>query len=98
REAVFAEIVHLPEGRIGNIAARPVLRAYEIPYLGCSGAALDRQIPVTDLRVAVRGGRVRLRSERLGREVIPRLTCAHNFSRRSLGLYRFLCALQLEGT
>ncbi len=38
-----------------------------------------------------------LRSARLGREVIPRLTTAHNFSRGSLGVYRFLCTLQSPG-
>jgi thiopeptide-type bacteriocin biosynthesis protein len=93
-DAVFAEIVHLPEGRLGNILSRPVLRDYEIPFLGQSGAACDRQLPVTDLRVSVRGRRVVLRSERLDREVVPRLSTAHNFGLRSLGLYRFLCALQ----
>ena len=96
-DAVFAEIVHLPEGRLGNILSRPVLRAYEIPFLGQSGAACDRHIPVTDLRVSVQAGRVVLRSARLDREVIPRLTTAHNFTLRSLGLYRFLCALQQQG-
>jgi thiopeptide-type bacteriocin biosynthesis protein len=95
-EQVFAEIVHLPEGRVGNILCRPVLREYEIPYLGRSGAPADRQIPVTDLLVSVRGGRIVLRSRRLGREVVPRLTTAHNYSRRSLGLYRFLCRLQAQ--
>jgi thiopeptide-type bacteriocin biosynthesis protein len=95
-EALFAEIVHLPEGRIGNILCRPVLREYEIPYLGRSGAPADRQIPVTDLLVSVRDGRITLRSHRLGREVVPRLTTAHNYSRRSLGVYRFLCALQRQ--
>jgi thiopeptide-type bacteriocin biosynthesis protein len=92
--ALFAEIVHLPEGRIGNILFRPLLRDYEIPFLGRSAAPAHRQIPVTDLLVSVRGGRVVLRSARLGREVVPRLTTAHNYSWRSLGLYRFLCALQ----
>jgi thiopeptide-type bacteriocin biosynthesis protein len=96
-DALFAEIVHLPEGRVGNIICRPVLRAYEIPFLGHSGAADDRQIPVTDLRVSVRGGRVVLRSARLDCEVIPRLTAAHNFGLRSLGMYRFLCILQYQG-
>jgi thiopeptide-type bacteriocin biosynthesis protein len=94
--AVFAEIVHLPQGRIGNILSRPVLRDYEIPFLGRSGAPPEQQIPLTDLAVTVAEQRIVLRSERLGREVIPRLTSAHNFS-RGLGIYRFLCSLQHQG-
>jgi thiopeptide-type bacteriocin biosynthesis protein len=93
-DAVFAEIVHLPQGRVGNILARPVLREYEITYLGRSGAPHERQIEASDLRVSVQGSRIVLRSARLGREVIPRLTNAHNFLAQSLGLYRFLCTLQ----
>ncbi len=95
-EAIFAEIVHLPQGRIGNILSRPVMRDYEIPFLGRSGAPEERQIPVTDLLVSVRGNQIVLRSRRLGREIIPRLTSAHNFAMRSLGLYRFLCTLQSQ--
>ncbi len=97
-DAVFAEIVHLPQGRIGNILARPVLREYEIPFLGRSGAPPDKQIPVSDLRVSVEGSRIVLRSAQLGKEVIPRMTSAHNFVRGSLGVYRFLCTLQSQGT
>jgi class I lanthipeptide synthase len=97
-EAVFAEVVHLPEGRLGNVLFRPVLREYEIPYLGRSGAPLDRQIPIGDLRVSVSDGRIVLRSERLGRRVVPRLTSAHNYRWRSVGsLYRFLGELQSQG-
>ena len=96
-DAVLAEIVHLPEGRIGNVLLRPSLREYEIPYLGRGGAPTEKQIPVTDLLVSVVGDRIRLRSMRLEREVIPRLTNAHNFGLRSLGIYRFLCALQRQG-
>jgi hypothetical protein len=98
-EALFAEIVHLPQGRLGNILLRPVLRDYEIPYLGRSSVPAERQIPITDLLVSVAGerGEVVLRSARLGRRVIPRLTSAHNFEWESLGIYRFLCALQSQG-
>jgi thiopeptide-type bacteriocin biosynthesis protein len=97
-DAVFAEIVHLPEGRLGNILLRPVLRDYEIPYLGTSGAPIERQIEVSDLMVSVVGDRVVLRSQRLGREVRPRMTTAHNFAGpRSLAPYRFLCAHAMQG-
>ena len=96
-EIAFAEIVHLPEGRSGNILARPVLRDYEIPFLGRSGAPADTHIPVTDLTVAVEGQKVVLRSRRLGREVAPRLASAHNYTLRSLGIYRFLCTVQSQG-
>jgi thiopeptide-type bacteriocin biosynthesis protein len=96
-EAVFAEIAHLPEGRIGNILCRPVLREYEIAYLGRSGVPPERQLSLTDLWVSVRGDRIVLRSARLGREVVPRLTTAHNYTWRSLPVYRFLCSLQHQG-
>jgi lantibiotic biosynthesis protein len=95
-DAVYAEIVHLPQGRIGNILSRPVLREHEIPFLGRSGAPDAKQIPVTDLTVSVSGQQVVLRSQRLGREVVPRLTSAHNYRRGSLGIYRFLCILQSQ--
>ncbi|MXP20165.1 lanthionine biosynthesis protein [Gordonia sp. HNM0687] len=94
-DVVFAEIVHLPEPRMGNVVARPVLRDYEIPFVGRSGAPLDRQITLADLRVSVRAGHIELRSERLGRTVIPRLSTAHNsHGPGNIALYRFLCAVQ----
>jgi thiopeptide-type bacteriocin biosynthesis protein len=95
-QAVFAEIVHLPEGRMGNIICRPVLRGYEIPYMGRSGIAKSRQIPISDLSLTISNGRFVVFSERLGKEVIPRMTAAHNHGTAALGIYRFLCALQQE--
>lgn len=96
-EAVFAEIVHMPEGRLGNVVCRPPLRSYDLPFLGRSGAPPERQILLSDLRVTVSDGRVVLKSARLDREVIPSLTSAHNFGWRSLGIYHFLCSLQAQG-
>jgi lantibiotic biosynthesis protein len=96
-DAVFAEVVHLPEGRLGNVLFRPVLREYEIPYLGRSGASADRQIPISDLLISVSGDRIVLRSRSLGRRVVPRLTSAHNFHWLGMPLYRFLCELQGQG-
>ena len=95
--AVFAEIVHLPEGHFGNFICRSVLRDYEIPYLGCAGVPSSHQIAATDLTVSVRGDRITLRSRRLGCEIIPRMSNAHNYHLSGLGVYRFLCALQYQG-
>jgi lantibiotic biosynthesis protein len=95
-DRVYAEIVHLPEGRTGNVIARPHLRRYEIPFLGASGLPPDQQIPLSDLTVSVVEERIVLWSERLGREVQPRLTTAHNFTDGSLAIYRFLCDLQYQ--
>jgi len=97
--AVFAEIVHLPEGRAGNVLCRPALRQFEIPFLATPGLPADRQIPLSDLSVSVRDNSIVLRSRRLGAEVLPRLTSAHNYaSPRSLKLYKFLCMLQHQDT
>jgi thiopeptide-type bacteriocin biosynthesis protein len=94
-DAVYAEIVHLPEGRVGNVLSRPVLREFEICYLGRSGAAPDRQLPVDDLLVGVERSRIVLYSQRLRRRVVPRLTNAHGYVNPQLSsVYRFLCHLQ----
>lgn len=98
--AVYAEVVHLPQGRVGNLIQRPVLREYEIPYLGRSGASSVNTLPPSDLLVTVGAdGTILLFSKRLGRQVIPRLTNAHGFSNLTLSnVYRFLCYLQVQGT
>jgi lantibiotic biosynthesis protein len=96
-DVVYAEVVHLPEGRTGNILRRPVLRGTEIAFLGRSGAPADRQLSVDDLLLSVQAGQLVLRSRRLDRQVLPRLTSAHYTALSPLGIYRFLSALQYQG-
>ena len=98
RGAIYAEIAHLPGGRAGNLICRPVLREYEIPYLGRSGAPRDRQILPSDLLISVANGKIQIYSQRHGRRIIPRLTSAHAYPYPHLApVYRFLCYLQHQG-
>jgi thiopeptide-type bacteriocin biosynthesis protein len=94
---IYGEIVHLPESRIGNILQHPALRDYEIPYLAQASVDRAHRIDPGDLYVSVRRNRIILRSRLLGKEIIPRLSSAHNYGISSLPIYRFLCDLQLQG-
>jgi thiopeptide-type bacteriocin biosynthesis protein len=98
-DAHYAEIVHTPpRERFGNFICRPVLREWEIPYLGRPGIATSRQIGVSDLFVSVADGVVQLHSSSSGRRVFPRLATAHAFtSPFNVPVYRFLCSLQHTG-
>lgn len=93
---ILAEIIHLPESRIGNILLHPAFRKYEIPFLAKASVDADHQVLLQDLYVSVRGNKVRLYSKKLGKLVVPRLSTAHNYSNNALPVYQFLCDLQLQ--
>lgn len=93
-EYIVAEINHLPYDRLGNVLQRPAFRKYEIPYMAKSSLPEEGRIMIEDLMLSIDGGRLRLRSRSLNKEVLPLLTNAHTYAHNSLPIYHFLGDMQ----
>lgn len=92
---LLAEIVFLPNRRSGNILSRPSFYQYEIPIIGQASVDKEHTIKLEDLHVKVTNGKIILTSFKLNKEIIPRLSSAHNFH-YGMVVYRFLCDLQMQ--
>ncbi|WCT12082.1 lantibiotic dehydratase [Mucilaginibacter jinjuensis] len=94
---VFAEIGQLSGMHVDNINKRPHLYDYEIPVNTISSLPAKNQIQLKDLYLSVKGNRLVIRNKKLGKEIIPRLTSAYNYTHTDLALFRFLCDMQYQG-
>ena len=94
-ESILAEVAYLPPFKLGNICQGPSLRPYTISYRCPRPEASGEVIPIDDILVSVRGGRVSLRSKSLGAFIQPRIDHAMNVSHpTNPAIFNFLGMLQ----
>lgn len=91
---IVAEINHLSDIRVGNVMQRPRMREFEIAYLTKSNSTEKGIIDLSDLYLMYRNGNLILFSRSLGKQVVPRLSNAHNYYKDTLPVYKFLSDLQ----
>ncbi len=94
KDCIVAEICYLPYPHSGNVIFRAKTREYEI---GCGTNSLEKgvhYIPVSDILVSLKNNQIVFKSKRLKKQIIPKLSCAHNYSSVKMPLYQFLCDCQ----
>lgn len=92
--AVLAEVIHLPESRTGNILQKTNIRDAEL-ILMANSTRDNKIIKLNDLHLFIQDNRIILWSKSLNKEIMPRITSAHNFH-KGFHLYQFLGDLQFE--
>ncbi|MFC0513814.1 lantibiotic dehydratase [Mucilaginibacter angelicae] len=91
-DAMFAEVIHMPEERILNVMMHPPFWPHELAYIddakGSSVLWLD------DIYIKLEQNVFKLFSKKHQKEVIPRLSSAYNYNRSQHPIYTFLCDIQ----
>ncbi|WP_413666973.1 lantibiotic dehydratase [Mucilaginibacter sp. Mucisp86] len=91
-EAMFAEVIHMPEERMLNVMMHPSFWPHELAYIDdAKGSSVLR---LNDIYIKLEQGVFKLFSKKHRREVVPRLSSAYNYNRSQHPIYTFLCDIQ----
>lgn len=93
---IYAEIVHLPQARVGNVIGRPYFGKYEIPFLSTSLLPESKKIIIDDLYIQMINNELYLFSKNLSKPIRPRLSNAHNYKKDGLPIYHFLSDMEYQ--
>ena len=97
KDIIFAEISCFNDEHSANINSNAGVRQYEIPIGVHSTLNRSNIISLSDIMVSVINDQIIIRSKKLNKVIIPRLSSAYNYTRSDLSIYRFLCDLQHQG-
>lgn len=91
----FAEIIHLPNTKLGNVLSRRSILEHEIAFLGIGAG--EKTIALRNLSVFINKDKLFLKNIRTNEIIIPKLNCTHNVGETDLPVYKFLYDLQFQG-
>lgn len=91
-DAIYAEIVHLPEERSANVMSHPQFWSHELQYVDQAKGA--QVINLDQIEVTLQHGIFKLFLKDKHQEIIPKLSSAYNYNRSQHPIYTFLCDIQ----
>ncbi|WP_341226732.1 lantibiotic dehydratase [uncultured Arcticibacterium sp.] len=91
----FAEIIHLPNSKLGNVLSRRSVFKHEISFWGVGKA--QETIALKDLAILIQEEKLFLKNLKTNEIIIPKLNCTHNVGEADLPVYKFLYDLQFQG-
>ncbi|RON72523.1 hypothetical protein BK671_01320 [Pseudomonas fluorescens] len=91
RQGIVVDVIYAATGRDANITEHSSIRQYELECFLRSGLPQAQAISLEDIVISVKQGRVVLRSVKLDKIILPRMSSAHNTRRlHHCAAYQFL--------
>lgn len=94
-EVIFFDIAYNAELSVDNVNRRQRLYRQELNLLNFT--ELDNPLTLDDLFISISGKEIVLRSRKLNKRMVPRMSSAYNYRRSDLPVFRFLYDLSFYG-
>ncbi|MNU14596.1 hypothetical protein D3C71_27110 [compost metagenome] len=92
---IFFDIAYNAEAAVDNVNRRKRLYEQELNLLNYT--ELQQPLTLEDLYISVSGKEIVLRSRKLNKRMVPRMSSAYNYRRSDLPVFRFLYDLSFYG-
>lgn len=94
-DVVFFDLAYMAETNVDNVNRRRHIYDYQLAMLNYDTS--PSPLTADDILISIRGNEPILRSKRLNKRLVPRLSSAYNHVRSDLPLFRLLCDMQQHG-
>lgn len=94
-EVIFFDIAYNAELSVDNVNRRQRLYHHELNLLNYT--ELESPLTLDDLFISISGKEIVLRSRKLNKRMVPRMSSAYNYRRSDLPVFRFLYDLSFYG-